>query len=67
MNDLEWEFEKLIQSAFETLRYDYRERRHSKEEAEKLQKMLEERLGVTDPLGPIPEEGWRRSNWCVGG
>jgi hypothetical protein len=53
-----------MQSVFENLRYDYRERKHSKEEAEKLQKMLEERLGMKDHLGPMPDEAWRRSNWC---
>lgn len=67
MNDndyLEEEFQSLLKSTFETLRSHYDCRRYSKEEAEKLQRMLERKLGMEDPDGEIPEEAWRRSNWC---
>lgn len=64
MDDLEKEFQKLMASPFETLRSDYYYRRHDREEAVKLQKMLEERLGMEDPEGEMPEEGWQKSSWC---
>lgn len=63
---LEREFNKLLASVFGQLHYDYENRKYSKENAETLQHMLQERLGMEDPEGPIPEEGWRRSNWCTG-
>jgi hypothetical protein len=65
--DLEKEFQKLVMSSFQTLRNDYYYRRYSQEEAEHLQHLLEERLGMSDPEGDIPEEAWRHSNWCSGG
>lgn len=67
MDSLEEEFQKYMVSPFEALRSDYRYRRLNKEEAVALQKMLEDRLGISDPEGEIPEEAWRHSNWCSGG
>jgi hypothetical protein len=67
MSELDEEFAKLLLTPFETLRSNYYYRRHDREEAEALQKMLEERLGFSDPEGTLPEEGWRHSNWCSGG
>lgn len=64
MNDLEEGFIKLLNAPFDQLRDDYHNRKYSKEEAESLQQMLQDRLGVEDPEGPIPDEAWRRSNWC---
>jgi len=67
MDDLEYEFNQLMRTPFETLRNNYYYRKHSKEETEALQKMLEERLGTKDPEGEVPEEAWRKSNWCSDG
>lgn len=64
MSNLEYEFNQLLLSTFAKLREDYQYRDHTKAEAEELQKMLEEKLGMKDPDGPMPEEAWRRSNWC---
>jgi hypothetical protein len=63
--DLEEEFQKLMSSPFENLRSNYYYRRYDREEAVQLQKMLEEKLGTVDPEGPMPEEAWRKSNWCA--
>lgn len=63
---LERQFQKLINSPFEQLHSNYYHREYSKEEAEALQKKLVAQLGMEDPEGEIPEEGWRKSNWCEG-
>jgi len=61
---LEEDFQKFMNAPFENLRSDYYYRRYDREDAVKLQKMLEERLGISDPEGEMPEEAWRQSNWC---
>lgn len=67
MTNLEQAFQNILLSTFEKLRSDYHYHDFTKEEAEQLQKMLEDKLGMPDPEGAIPEEAWRRSNWCSGG
>ena len=63
--ELEEDFEEFMKSPFETLRSQYYYKHYNREEAIKIQKMIEERLGTPDPEGEMPEEGWRKSNWCV--
>lgn len=67
MANLEEEFNELMRAGFDELHNRYYYKDISRDEAVQLQKMLEEKLGFADPHGEIPEEGWRRSSWCVGG
>lgn len=64
---LEEDFQEFMNSPFENLRSNYYYRKYDREDAVALQKMLEDRLGVKDPEGEMPEEAWRKSNWCSGG
>lgn len=64
LKELEQDFQKLMSTPFENLRSDYYRRQYNREEAIVIQKMLEERLGFADPEGEMPEEAWRKSNWC---
>lgn len=67
MTNLEEEFQELMRAGFDELRNRYYYRDISRDEAQQLQKMLEEKLGISDPHGELPEEGWQRSSWCVNG
>lgn len=62
---LEEEYQKLLQSLFDTVRGDYQDRHLTRPEAEKLMEMLKERLHVEDQGGG--DLGWQRSSWCMGG
>jgi hypothetical protein len=62
--DLEKDFQKFLKSSFDNLRFEYYCRRYNREDAMILQNMLEERLGLSDPEGEIPEESWRQPNLC---
>jgi len=64
--DLENDFQEFMRSPFESLRSKYYYRDLNREDAVTIQKMIEEKLGP-DPEGELPEEGWRKSNWCSGG
>ncbi len=61
---LEDAFDEFMNCPFESLRSRYYYRNYNREDTVALQKMIEDRLGVKDPEGEIPEEGWRQSNWC---
>jgi len=62
--ELEEDFEEFMKSPFEALRSKYYERHYDRDEATFIQSLLEEKLGTTDPEGELPEEAWRKSNWC---
>jgi len=64
---LEDEFNRLMAAPYSQLRDSLYYRDISHEDAVVLQKMLEARLGFPDPQGELPEAGWQRSSWCVGG
>lgn len=63
--DLEDDFQEFMNSPFQQLRDAYYDHKYNREDALILQQKLEERLGVKDPNGEMPEEGWRRSSWCT--
>jgi len=62
--DLENEFQDLLKSPFEALRDRFYRHAYDRDQAVLLQKSLEETLGMQDPEGDLPDEGWRRSDWC---
>lgn len=64
---LEDEFKRLMAAPYSQLRDDLHYKDISHEDALALQKMLEEKLGFPDPQGELPEPGWQRSSWCLGG
>ena len=59
---LEEEYKKLLEAAYQQLRYNVEDGLVSREEGGELHALLQERLGVSDPN---PDElPWERSTWC---
>ena len=67
LDQLEEEYRKLLQTVFDRLREGIEKDALSREDAERLAGMLDDRIGLYDSHLTDPVRAWDASSWCING